>query len=152
MTESSDDDAPLQTLKITKTLQIITNKGQTVYKDIYSSSSDDEQPCTSYGKENSKIENGDYLLVNVNVDVSKAKVNTYKYVCKAISDVEDDGEIKVMFMRVVDKCAKRFRLDEKDVSYVDCQDVIERLSNPEIVKRGHRIYYDFKTSINVFEK
>lgn len=149
--KSSDDDEPLSVLKMIKELQDITNKRRkSIYEEVYGHSSDDEQPCSSYDKENSKIAVGEFLLVNVYADSAKKK--TYTYVCKTLTDVEEDGEIKVMFLRVVDKNATRFRLDENDICYVDCEDVIQRLPNPEVVKRGHRVYYQFRNSVNIFEK
>lgn len=148
---SDDDDEPLAILKLSKKLQDVTNKRRkSIFKEVYGDSTDDEQPCSRYGNENSKIAKGDFLLVYVYVNATKKK--TYMYVCKKLGDVEEDGEIKVMFLRVVDKNAKRFRLDVNDVCYVDFEDVIKKLPNPKTVKAGQRTYNEFKNSIDVFEK
>lgn len=96
-------------------LKNMNNKRKSIYEEIYSPSSEEEQPSSSYAKD-SKIGVGDFLLVKVYVDKSRNKVFTYA--CKAITDVEEDGEVKVMFLRVVDENAKRFRIDDKDISYI----------------------------------
>ncbi|CAG9793034.1 unnamed protein product [Diatraea saccharalis] len=93
---------------------------------------------------------GDFLHVNVYTSANKKKISFY--VCKALSDIDEDGEVKVVFLRAVTKDAKRFRIEETDISYVDYEDIITILPTPAIVKRGHRIYYEFKTAINIFEK
>lgn len=113
-----------------------------------------EQPgqSTSYQNDNKlDVSVGDFLHVNVHTQSTK-KTTTYSYVCKALSRIEDDCEIKVMFLRVVDKNAKRFRLDETDISYVNYEDIIKVLPKPESIKRGHIFYYQFKNSIDIFEK
>lgn len=67
--------------------------------------------------------------------------------------VEEDGEVKVMFLRVTSKKdTKSFHLDEQDVSYADYQDVIEILPAPAVVVKGRRIYHHFKKSISIFQK
>lgn len=86
------------------------------------------------------------------VYVGASKNKSYTYACKTLTDVEEDGEVKVMFLRVVDENAKRFRLDEKDISYVDYTNIIQKLPTPEVIKKGHRSYYQFQKSVNVFEK
>lgn len=77
----SDDNDQLIVLQITKELQDIFNKRRkSIYKEVYAHSSDDEQFCSSYNKENSKIAVGD-------------KKETFTYACKThVSDVEVDGE------------------------------------------------------------
>lgn len=176
--ESSDDDVPLSSFAVLKEVQ----NRPSIYKTVYGSSdseSEDLQVATS-NKENSRkiisiakcaldesfdpqpstsnnehsnymhVVIGDFLHVQV---YSNDPKKTYSYVCKALTPIEDDGEVKVMFLRVVGKTdAKRFRLDDQDISYVDFKDIIKILPTPAIMKRGHRIYYQFETSIDVFEK
>ncbi|CAG9789875.1 unnamed protein product [Diatraea saccharalis] len=150
----SDDDTPLASLKITKQLQELTNRRQNIYSKIYNSESDksyssDKEPSASYDI-NAKIGRGDFLLVKLYVDASKNK--SYTYACKTLTEIEDDGEIQVMFLRVVDENAKRFRLDKKDISYVNHENIVKKLPVPALVKKGCRSYYVFKESLEVFEK
>ncbi|CAG9790675.1 unnamed protein product [Diatraea saccharalis] len=150
----SDDDTPLASLKITKQLQELTNRRQNIYSKIYNSESDksyssDKEPSASYDI-NAKIGRGDFLLVKLYVDASKTK--SYTYACKTLTEIEDDGEIQVMFLRVVDENAKRFRLDKKDISYVNHENIVKKLPVPALVKKGCRSYYVFKESLEVFEK
>lgn len=140
---TSDEDEPLNNLKIAKQLQDMTNRHQRIYEEIYGgSSSEEELPCGSHNS-NSKIGCGDFLLVKLYTDASRKK--SYIYACKTLSDIEEDGEVKVMFLRVVDEKAKRFRLDDKDISYVDFEDIIQKLPVPNVIKQGHRSYYQFET-------
>ncbi|KAJ2937178.1 hypothetical protein O0L34_g19289 [Tuta absoluta] len=107
-------------------------------------------PSTSYVDGQKVLSAGDFLHVYVHTSTTKNKI--YSYVCKALTDVEEDSDLKVMFLRVVTKDAKRFRLDEKDICYISYDDVIKILPAPAVIKRGHRTYYEFKTAIDVFEE
>ncbi|KAI8442485.1 hypothetical protein MSG28_005977 [Choristoneura fumiferana] len=173
--DSSDDDMPLSSHAVLKEVQN-TMPRSSVYKTIYGSSDTDgeEMPAVRSNKENTRemissttllnetdnpqastssdrIAIGDFLHVNVYTDDSRKK--KYSYVCKALTPVEEDGEVKVMFLRVIGKKdAKIFRLDEQDISYVDYQDVIEILPAPAVVIKGRRIYHHFRKSISIFEK
>ncbi|CAG9784085.1 unnamed protein product [Diatraea saccharalis] len=136
----SDDDTPLVSLKITKQLQELTNRRQNINSKIYNSESDksyssDKEPSASYDI-NAKIGRGDFLLVKLYVDASKNK--SYTYACKTLTEIEDDGEIQVMFLRVVDENAKRFRLDKKDISYVNHENIVKKLPVPALVKKGEQ--------------
>ena len=60
------------------------------------------------------------------------------------SDVEVDDEISDVFKL---KTATRFQLHINDISYVG---MLEKLLNPGIFRRGHRVYFQLKTLINIF--
>lgn len=157
---SSDDDLPLSYLASSNKEDIsFTNlqeaRYKSIYKSVYGSSDDSDnennsaEPLPSVsGQSNNLPKIGDYLLVKVH----SAKGKLYHtYACIAQSDIEDDGEIKVTFLKCV-KGGKLFVLDEKDVSYVAYDDIIQKLPNPEVQRKRGVDYFKFSTDINVFEK
>lgn len=162
--ETSSDNEPLSNLLSSKK-DDITFAGhdglrKSIYKSVYGSSdssdegSDNEidiieepQPSTS-GQNNVLPVVGDFLLVKVYSTNGKS-YNTYA--CIADSDIDEDGEILVTFLKYV-KNGKLFVLNEKDKSYVAYEDVIKNLPTPEIERKRDTDYYKFSCDINVFEK
>lgn len=153
---SSDDDLPLSHFLTSNKdnisiadLQVVRNKN--FYQCVYGSSDDDEnykmQPSTS-GQNNELPGIGDFLLVKVYTTKGKS---FHTYACIAQSDIEEDGEIKVVFLKCV-KGGKIFVIDEKDVSYVAHEDIIKKLDFPDIQRKRGVDYYIFLNNINVFEK
>ncbi|CAH2101692.1 unnamed protein product [Euphydryas editha] len=164
--DKSDDDVPLAVLKDIQNIPPHPSIYRAVYG--YSSDSDGEQPEQENLKENSKnrslgednsdgppattsnheatllLSAGDFL----HVFVSGMKKKMYSYVCKALTPIEEDGELKVMFLRVVSEDAKTFRIDTNDVSYVGYEDIIRILPTPAFLGKGQ---YEFETPIDVFE-
>ncbi len=63
-----------------------------------------------------------------------------------------DGELKVAFFRLTGENIQLFRLMEEDISYVEFDDIISILPNPQLVMKDNIIYYRFPFSIDVFEK
>lgn len=103
--------------------------------------------CTS-GQNNELPGIGDFLLVKVYATKGKS---FYTYACIAQSDIEENGKIKVVFLKCV-KGGKLFVIDEKDVSYVAHEDIIKKLDFPDIQRKRGVDYYIFLNNINVFEK
>ncbi|KAK9875398.1 hypothetical protein WA026_007792 [Henosepilachna vigintioctopunctata] len=116
--------------------------------------SDDNCAGLSYGndKENfhpNMIHPRTFLLVNVPTENKK---NEYRYVAVAGTSVDEDGEIKVGFLRCQRNSAKMFKLEQNDVAYVPCVQVIKILPNPKLQKIGSRGYYCFDENMDIFEK
>lgn len=133
----SDDDIPLQTLEDNTSL---------------------EQPSTSRGIDNDALIEKENIHINkikhgvcVLVKVSSSK-HDYVYLGKVLSEVEDDGEVKIMFFRSVDDTAKTFRLVETDLSYEPFENLLAIVPDPKKVYKGKRIYYQFDTPLEIFEK
>lgn len=155
---SSDDDTPLINLKSSskndhKELNLIDltkPRIENVFNVVYNTpniSDDDLEPSTSglKDKDNSGICCGDFLIVNVRA--TKGKI--YKYAC-VISNLDDDGDIFVTFLRNVKLC-QQFRLDKTDTSFIDYRDIVQILEKPAtIIKRG-QTYYEFSKPIDIFE-
>lgn len=94
---------------------------------------------------------GVFILVKI---VAEGKNKTeYKYASICQSTVsEDEGEVRVMFLKMIDKNAKSFISNEKDVLDVPIENIITILPDPILQNRGIRIYYNFDHSIDIFEK
>lgn len=115
---------------------------------------DDNCAGTSYGndKENfhpNMIRPKTFLLVNVPTENKK---NEYRYVAVADTSVDEDGEIKVTFLRCQRNSAKIFKLEQNDIAYVPCEQVVQILPTPRLQKKGSRSYYCFDEKIDIFEK
>lgn len=149
------------------------NKKQSIFKAIYGSSSSDDEDLmtisnrkraeqniinaeagTSYGAEKENIHPnlispGTYLLINV--PTQKQGV-FYRYVGVSQTYVEDDGEVKITFLKSVRNSAKVFKLDPKDISYIAYEQIKEIVPVPTIKKEKCRQYYYFKSDVDIFEK
>lgn len=90
--------------------------------------------------------NGTFLLIQV-----LGKSITYRYVCIAQTRVDEDGYIKVMFLRSNDSTSANFRIKENDISYIQKEAVIKILENANIKLKGGRIYYNFNHPIDILE-
>ncbi|CAG5003275.1 unnamed protein product [Parnassius apollo] len=169
--DPSDEDVPLA---VFKQIQNIPSQ-RSIYRAVHGSSSDsddesqidkknrksmdvddkfrfqnfhveeDQVAFTFYDKISQQVSIGDFF----HVYGSNKKKNIYSYVCKALSSIEEDGEIKVMFLRVVSNDTKKFRVDKKDISYVNYEDVISILPVPSLLEKD---MYKFTDSIDIFEK
>ncbi|CAH0732005.1 unnamed protein product, partial [Brenthis ino] len=160
-TFSDVDDVPLNNLLSSNKdnitfAEIHEGLRKSIYKSVYGSSdsSDNEndtteepQPSTS-GQKNLLPGVGDFLLVKV----YSTKGKSYDtYACIAETDIDEDGEIRVTFLKCV-KNGKLFILNKKDKSYVAFNDIIKKLPTPDIEHKRGTEYYKFSCDINVFRK
>lgn len=121
-----------------------------IYKCVYySSSSEDEdsmaislrqhnknkqidvEASTSYGKENihpNLISPGTFLLVKVPTEKPNVCFR-YFATCQTCVD-GDDGEILVTFLRSVRNNNRKFKVELKDVSYINFEQIISIISTP----------------------
>lgn len=159
---SSDDQVPLSQLRPTQPknsnlphrpisyANLATHKSRAnIYDLIYGASddSDEEIQASCSNKGNILPHRGNVLFVKVYAGKNKK----YTYASQALSNIENDGEIQVMFLRVV-KSESKFRLDEKDVAYIDFNDIIKVLPEPKILNDKGQIYYEFEEPLDIFEK
>lgn len=145
------------------------------YSIVYSSDSEDDVPILSLKEKSSNDylteepstskQSDDALIEKENIHVSKIKQGVcvlvkmssskqdYIYLGKALSEVEDDGEVKIMFFKSMDHTATKFKLVESDLSYVPFDDLIAIVPEPKKVCKGTRIsFYQFDTPLDIFEK
>ncbi|CAH0383441.1 unnamed protein product [Bemisia tabaci] len=97
------------------------------------------------------LKKGTYVLVEISSQ-HKKNSNVYRYVgiCQEIDEEED--EVKILFLRTArDHQSKIFKISD-EISFVPFDAVKCILEDPKLVQRGDRFYYEFKTSIQVFEK
>ncbi|KAF9417738.1 hypothetical protein HW555_005245 [Spodoptera exigua] len=105
-------------------------------------------PGTSgYSHHQSRYSSGDYVLVKY---ITKKTEYHYAAVCSSVDD--EDGEVRVTFLKICDQNGTLFKLDERDVSDVPMDQVIKKLPVPNLITKGKRVYYQFQEKIDVFEK
>lgn len=148
----------------------LVNK-QSIYNAVYSSSSSDDEGLKILshqlrGHENandvstscglnkgnlhpSLIFPGTFLLINVPFKKNNVM---YRYVAIADTTVDEDGEVKVTFLRCLRNAANMFRIDGKDVSYIAYEQIIKILPKPQLQKKSNRDYYYFEENIDILEK
>lgn len=97
-----------------------------------------------------KIIKGTYLLVEYLV--GKRKKMKYCYIAVAQDNLEDDGEVRVMFLKLYDDSRMLYKIDDKDIAYINYDQIKKILPGPEMVQRGNRLFYKFPYSIDTFEK
>ncbi|GBM33673.1 hypothetical protein AVEN_203708-1 [Araneus ventricosus] len=107
-------------------------------------------PSVCDTKDKLQVRPGAYVLVNVFGD--KRSKGHYRYVGVCHQYDAEDGELKVTYFRATDENCQLFRYMEEDISYVDFDQIISILPNPNIVIKGNRVFYRFPYSIDAFEK
>ncbi|CAH0558569.1 unnamed protein product [Brassicogethes aeneus] len=145
------------------------------YSIVYNSDSEDDVPLTSLKEKSPNAylteepstskQSDDALIEKENIHINKIKQGVcvlvkmssskqdYIYLGKALSEVEDDGEVKIMFFKSMDHTATKFKLVESDLSYVPFDNLIAIVPEPKKLCKGSRIsYYQFDTPLNIFEK
>ncbi|XP_060806067.1 uncharacterized protein LOC132902972 [Amyelois transitella] len=96
---------------------------------------------------NDKYNCGDYVLVKL-----QSKHTEYRYVAVINKIDEEDGEFTVTFLKLCDKEGLTFKVDEEDVSDIAFEQIIKKLTNPDLILKGKRIFYKFNTPVNIFEQ
>lgn len=91
---------------------------------------------------------GTFLLI----DVPTQKNNKYRYAAMADTTVEEDGEVKVTFLKSQGPDAKTFAVNHKDVSYVSYEQIVKILPKPRLKIKGTSRYYCFTDDVEIFEK
>ncbi|CAG4947041.1 unnamed protein product [Parnassius apollo] len=129
-----------------KCYNFVYNTPEELSEDEQQDKQDEQVPSTSSGKENQPVRCGDFLIVNVHA--TKGKL--YKYAC-VVDDLDDDGEIRVTFMRSV-KQKKVFILNNSDRADVDYTDIVQILPKPTTFEKRGQFYYEFEKCIEVHEK
>ena len=76
---------------------------------------------------------------------------TFKYATVVQGNI-NEGEVKVVYLKIVSNNSKLFRAVEKDISYVDFAQTIEILSEPKFKLQGGKLYCEFPFNVNVYEK
>nr|CAH7719872.1 unnamed protein product [Callosobruchus chinensis] len=107
---------------------------------------DDDIAGTS-GSRNTCYNTGDYVLVKF-----PTKNVEYRYAA-VINEIDDyENDLRVTFLKICDHKVQTFRIDDKDISDVSFDQVIQKLDNPDLISKGKRIFYQFSTQVDVFER
>lgn len=92
---------------------------------------------------------GTYVLLQLLCKSGK-KVTQYRYVGVCQSDIYEDGEVRVQFLKTID--GKRFIEVVNDIEDVQFEDIIGKLGAPEKKIDGNNILIEFSANIDIFEK
>lgn len=82
----------------------------------------------------------------------QGKKRMYTYLASALSDVDEDGYVKVMFYRGANDTGKVFKAVETDISCEPYDNIIEVVTAPKKILRGKREYYEFLNPLEVFDQ
>lgn len=134
-TDSEDDDIPLSTY-------VRDNNNHPELECNLSTAG-----VSGYSQQQSFYGNGDYVLTKY---IIRNKEYRYAAICSSVDD--DDGELRVIFLKVCDQNGTLFKLDDKDVADVPIEQIICKLPVPDLITKGKRVFYQFKEDIGVFEK
>lgn len=70
-----------------------------------------------------------------------------------INEIDDDeNDLRVTFLKICDQKAQLFKIDDRDISDVSFDQVVLKLDNPDLILKGKRIFYQFPTEVDVFER
>lgn len=155
------------------------------YKRVYSSSSESEEeyeednddevleneqtgaedkylPDSTAVKTDCEIKTGAFVLIQINpLDNSRSlRRNTSsrpssRYIGICQSDLDDEGEVKVTFLKGVPGKqfeGRLFKLNDNDTAYVKADDILYSLPYPQIQNKGDRLFYLFDRKIDVTER
>lgn len=75
----------------------------------------------------------------------------YRYAAIASTSVDEDGDVKVTFLRCQCNSAKMFKIEE-NVLYIAFHQIVKILSIPQSHKKGRGNFYYFQEDIDIFEK
>ncbi|KAK0158077.1 hypothetical protein PV327_011156 [Microctonus hyperodae] len=107
----------------------------------------DENIAGTSGIQNSCYNTGDYVLVKY-----PAKNVEYRYAA-VINEIDDDeSDLRVTFLKICNQKVQIFRIDDNDIADVSFDQVVQKLDNPDLVLQGKRIFYQFSTPVEVFER
>ncbi|KAG5881807.1 hypothetical protein JTB14_004106 [Gonioctena quinquepunctata] len=133
-TDSEDDDIPLSTYGNDMDYRSKLN-------------SDLSTPGVSGYSQRSLFSSGDYVLVKY---ITRNTEYSYAAICCSVDD--EEGELRVTFLKICKRNGTLFQLNEKDVADVPMEQVVKKLPVPNIITKGNRVFYQFREQIDVFEK
>lgn len=120
-----------------------TIKRKLRFSEVYSDSEEESQEPNEVSVKN--IKPGVFILVKIIAEGKKKPEYRYAAICQSfVSD--DEGEVRIMFLKMIDKHATSFISNEKDV-------IIKKIfPDPILQNRGIRTFYNFNNFIDIFEK
>lgn len=96
------------------------------------------------------VKKGTFVLVEF---VSGSRKRTkYRYVGLCKSELDEDGDVRIMYLKNCGEKNTLFKLNESDISDVNFDQIVAILPDPMLRMNGKRAYYKFKGSIDVYEQ
>ncbi|KAL3283956.1 hypothetical protein HHI36_018124 [Cryptolaemus montrouzieri] len=112
---------------------------ETVPKTNSSSSSSNDEPLSNFIASISNVEDRK-LIDKENMHPSRISEGFAK------SEVDEEGDVKIMFYKTVDDTGQRFKQVETDISYEPYDNILEIVSNPKTIEKRKRIYFTILTN------
>lgn len=91
---------------------------------------------------------GDYVLVQFS-KITKYNSNFRQFLGVVQSEVDKNCELKVMFLKNNNTDNTLFCLIEKDIAYININQIVAVIEQPNIVLKRGRIYYKFNNPIPI---
>lgn len=95
---------------------------------------------------------GTFLLIEFRTSSRKTVSQNYRYAGIAQSSLEDDGTVKVLFLRIVGESGKLFKTDENDISFVNFDQILSVLPTLVLKNVRNSFFYRFPLVVNVYEQ
>lgn len=76
------------------------------------------------------------------------KTKSFKYVAVCQSDIDSEGDCKIMFLKPLNNDCKTFVVDENDEAYIQSHPILTILTAPDVKPRGNRLFYTFHSKID----
>lgn len=97
---------------------------------------------------------GLFVLVEIPSDnnkpvSSKSTLKQYRYLGICQSEVDEEDDVNIMFLKCVDKNKSLFKLDENEVCFVKFDQLLFKVLTPEIKPQGNRLFYKFGSKLDV---
>ncbi len=96
------------------------------------------------------IRPGTYVVVKCDGNIDDRTMYRTAAVCRG--EVEEDGEVQVVVLRLDADDGINFPMAESDVSYVEFDDILCILPVPHVLLRRNRVLYNFPRPIPVYER
>ncbi|KAG5884177.1 hypothetical protein JTB14_034716 [Gonioctena quinquepunctata] len=109
--------------------------------------SDLSTPGVSGYSQRSLYSSGDYVLVKY---ITRNTEYSYAAIFSSVDD--EEGELRVTFLKICEQNGTLFQLNEKYVADIPMEQVVKKLPVPNIITKGNRVFYQFREQIDVFEK
>lgn len=122
-----------------------------IYSDVYTDSENDDinlpEPIAMSKLEASDIHSGMFVLVDLLTEKKNTSTRKSSYIAICQSDVDNEDDVQVMFLKAVGNDKKKIIPDENDVAFVQLHQIICKLTISNTKIRGNRLVYEFNTAV-----
>ncbi|KAK9876182.1 hypothetical protein WA026_011300 [Henosepilachna vigintioctopunctata] len=134
-------------VQVVKSGDFIIDKSKLNVEDVYTDSESENEagPSSTIVQ---ALKTGDYIVVKL---LGKTNME-YRYVSVIDKIDEEDGEIRVTCLKLCDNKGQLFRYNDDDMADITMDQVVQKLSNPNTVLKGNKMFYKFNSPVDVFER